>query len=158
MIGVRVNFILNGRQVSIDVKPNEILLDTLRLRLGIKSVKRGCERAECGACTILLNGRPVYSCNILTAQVDGMEVTTIEGLENDPILKEVVNKFVEYGAVQCGFCTPGFIITAYAIIKSGTDLTPEVVRKMIEGNICRCTGYKKIVEAIIAAGKSVRSK
>ena len=153
---MRVSFILNGRPVTVDVKPNEILLDTLRLRLGIKSVKRGCERAECGACTVLLNGKPAYSCNILTPQVEGAEVTTLEGLEGDPLLKTIVDKFVEHGAVQCGFCTPGFIITAYAIIKSGVDPTPENVRKMLEGNICRCTGYKKIVEAVIDAAKQVR--
>ncbi len=150
---MRVSFILNGKPVSVDVKPNEILLNTLRLRLGIKSVKRGCERAECGACTVLLNGRPVYSCNILTPQVEGAEVTTLEGLENDPLLKVIVDKFVEHGAVQCGFCTPGFVITAYAIIKSGIEPTLENVRKMLEGNICRCTGYKKIVEAVIEAAK-----
>jgi len=153
---VKVSFILNGEPVTVDVKPNEILLDTLRLRLNIRSVKRGCERAECGACTVLVDGRPTYSCNLLTAQVEGKEVMTLEGLRDDPIVKELTSKFVEHGAIQCGFCTPGFIVTAYALLKSGKELTPENVRKMLEGNICRCTGYKKIIEAVIAAAEALR--
>jgi len=152
---VKVSFILNGEPVTVDVKPNEILLDTLRLKLNIRSVKRGCERAECGACTVLVDGKPTYSCNLLTAQVEGKEVMTLEGLRDDPIVKELTSKFVEHGAIQCGFCTPGFIITAYALLKSGKELTPENVKKMLEGNICRCTGYKKIVEAVTAAAEAL---
>mgnify|MGYP000088290820 CR=1 FL=1 len=153
---MKVSFKLNGKPVTVDVEPNEILLDTLRLKLGIKSVKRGCERAECGACTVLLNGDPVYSCTILTAQVDGMEVTTLEGIEDTPEVKTLVNKFIEAGAVQCGFCTPGIIITAYAMIKKGIEPTPENIKKALEGNICRCTGYKKIIEAISSAAASIK--
>ncbi len=153
---MKVSFILNGEPVTVDVKPNETLLDTLRLKLNIKSVKRGCERAECGACTVLVDGRPTYSCNLLTAQVEGKEVTTLEGLRDDPIVKELTSKFVERGAIQCGFCTPGFIITAYALLKSGKELTPENVKKMLEGNICRCTGYKKIIEAVTAAAEALK--
>ncbi len=153
---MKVSFILNGEPVTVDVKPNEILLDTLRLKLNIKSVKRGCERAECGACTVLVDGKPTYSCNLLTVQVEGKEVTTLEGLRDDPIVKELTSKFVEHGAVQCGFCTPGFIITAYALLKSGKELTPENVKKMLEGNICRCTGYKKIIEAVTAAAEALK--
>ena len=153
---MKVSFILNGEPVTVDVKPNETLLDTLRLKLNIKSVKRGCERAECGACTVLVDGRPTYSCNLLTAQVEGKEVTTLEGLRDDPIVKELTSKFVELGAIQCGFCTPGFIITAYALLKSGKELTPENVKKMLEGNICRCTGYKKIIEAVTAAAEALK--
>ncbi len=153
---MKVSFKLNGKPVTVDVEPNEVLLDTLRLKLGIKSVKRGCERAECGACTVLLNGDPVYSCTMLTVQIDGMEVTTLEGLENTPEVKILVNKFVEAGAVQCGFCTPGFIITAYAMIKKGIEPTPENIKKALEGNICRCTGYKKIIEAVASAMESIK--
>ncbi len=153
---MKVSFILNGEPVTVDVKPNEILLDTLRLKLNIKSVKRGCERAECGACTVLVDGKPTYSCNLLTAQVEGRKVTTLEGLRDDPIVKELTSKFVELGAIQCGFCTPGFIITAYALLKSGKELTPENVKKMLEGNICRCTGYKKIIEAVTAAAEALK--
>ena len=154
---MKVSFKLNGEPVTVDVEPNEILLDTLRLRLGIKSVKRGCERAECGACTVLLNGDPVYSCTILTVQVDGMEVTTLEGIEETPEVEALTSKFVETGAVQCGFCTPGIIVTAYAMIKKGIEPTPENIKKALEGNICRCTGYKKIIEAVSEAATTIKS-
>ncbi len=154
---MKVSFKLNGEPVTVDVEPNEILLDTLRLRLGIKSVKRGCERAECGACTVLLNGDPVYSCTILTVQVDGMEVTTLEGIKETPEVKALTSKFVEAGAVQCGFCTPGIIVTAYAMIKKGIEPTSENIKKALEGNICRCTGYKKIIEAVSEAATTIKS-
>jgi carbon-monoxide dehydrogenase small subunit len=143
-----VKFRLNGKKVEVDASPNEILLDTLRLKLGVRSVKRGCERGECGTCTVLLNGDPVTSCLILTPQVDGAEVITVEGLENDPKFKELVENFVNEGAIQCGFCTPGFLLTAYAAMVKQKIKTLEDVRKSLEGNLCRCTGYVKIIEAV----------
>jgi carbon-monoxide dehydrogenase small subunit len=143
-----VKFRLNGKEVEVDVSPNEILLDTLRLKLGVRSVKRGCERGECGTCTVLLNGDPVTSCLILTPQVDRAEVTTVEGLENDPKFRELVESFVNEGAIQCGFCTPGFLLTAYAAMIKQKIKTLEDVRKSLEGNLCRCTGYVKIIEAV----------
>jgi carbon-monoxide dehydrogenase small subunit len=143
-----VKFRLNGKEVEVDASPNEILLDTLRLKLGVRSVKRGCERGECGTCTVLLNGDPVTSCLILTPQVDGAEVITVEGLENDPKFKELVENFVNEGAIQCGFCTPGFLLTAYAAMVKQKIKTLEDVKKSLEGNLCRCTGYVKIIEAV----------
>jgi len=143
-----VKFRLNGKEVEVDASPNELLLDTLRLKLGVRSVKRGCERGECGTCTVLLNGDPVTSCLILTPQVDGAEVITVEGLENDPKFKELVENFVNEGAIQCGFCTPGFLLTAYAAMVKQKIKTLEDVRKSLEGNLCRCTGYVKIIEAV----------
>ena len=143
-----VKFRLNGKEVEVDASPNEILLDTLRLKLGVRSVKRGCERGECGTCTVLLNGDPVTSCLILTPQVDGAEVITVEGLENDPKFKELVENFVNEGAIQCGFCTPGFLLTAYAAMVKQKIKTLEDVRKSLEGNLCRCTGYVKIIKAV----------
>jgi carbon-monoxide dehydrogenase small subunit len=143
-----VKFRLNGKEVEVDASPNEILLDTLRLKLDVRSVKRGCERGECGTCTVLLNGDPVTSCLILTPQVDGAEVITVEGLENDPKFKELVENFVNEGAIQCGFCTPGFLLTAYAAMVKQKIKTLEDVRKSLEGNLCRCTGYVKIIEAV----------
>ena len=143
-----VKFRLNGKEVEVDASPSEILLDTLRLKLGVRSVKRGCERGECGTCTVLLNGDPVTSCLILTPQVDGAEVITVEGLENDPKFKELVENFVNEGAIQCGFCTPGFLLTAYAAMVKQKIKTLEDVRKSLEGNLCRCTGYVKIIEAV----------
>lgn len=143
-----VKFKLNGKEVEVEARPNEILLDTLRLKLNVKSVKRGCEKGECGACTILLNGDPVVSCLILTPQVEGAEILTVEGLENDQKFRELVGNFVSEGAIQCGYCTPGFLLTAYAALSKGRIKSVDDVIKHLEGNLCRCTGYVKIIEAI----------
>jgi len=145
---VKVSFKLNGRPVEVDVGANEILLDTLRLRLGVTSVKRGCERGECGVCTVLLDGEPVYSCLLLTAQVEGREIVTLEGLRGDELAERIARSLVEQGAVQCGFCTPGFILTIYAGLKKGLVKNVEDAKKLIEGNLCRCTGYLKILKAV----------
>ncbi len=150
---MRISFKLNGKPVTVDVKPNEVLLDVLRLKLGIKSVKRGCERAECGACTVLLDGKPVYSCTILAPQVNGHEVITLEYLTSTGELDPLVKAFVDKAAIQCGFCTPGFLLTAYALLKENPNPSEEEVRKALEGNLCRCTGYKKIIEAVLEAAK-----
>ena len=145
---MRISFKLNGKNVTVDVEPNEILLDVLRLKLGIKSVKRGCERAECGTCTVLLDGKPVYSCVVLAPQVDGKEVVTVDYLANEGKLNQLVNAFIDVGAIQCGYCTPGFLITSYALLSQNPKPTLEEIKKSLEGNICRCTGYKKIIEAV----------
>ncbi len=145
---MKVSFKLNGRPVEVDVGANEILLDTLRLRLGVTSVKRGCERGECGVCTVLLDGEPVYSCLLLTAQVEGREVVTVEGLRGDELAEKIARTLVEQGAVQCGFCTPGFLLTIYAGLKKGLVKNVEDAKKLIEGNLCRCTGYLKILKAV----------
>jgi len=151
---VIVEFKLNGKDVRLDVPPNETLIDTLRLRLGVKSVKRGCERGECGTCTVLLDGRPVTSCMILTPQVQGREVSTVEGLQGDPLFDKLVKAFVDEGAVQCGFCTPGILVTAWAAIKENRVKSKEDVKEYI-GNLCRCTGYVKIVEAVWSVASKV---
>ncbi|MEM4933584.1 MAG: 2Fe-2S iron-sulfur cluster-binding protein, partial [Desulfurococcaceae archaeon] len=109
-----VKFKLDGKLVQVDVDPREVLLNTLRLKLRVKSVKRGCERGECGSCTVLVNGNPVLSCMVLTVQADGKEVITVEGLQGDSLFKTLVKNFAESGAVQCGFCTPGILLTAWA--------------------------------------------
>ncbi|MEM0020583.1 MAG: (2Fe-2S)-binding protein [Fervidicoccaceae archaeon] len=140
---------LNGEKIEVDVPPNEILLDTLRLRLGVKGPKRGCERAECGTCTVLLDGKPVYSCNILTVQADGREIMTIEKISQEALGRKIAESFSREGAVQCGFCTPGFVTVAYALAASNSNPNEAEIRKSIEGNLCRCTGYKKIVNAIM---------
>ncbi len=145
---MRVSFKLNNQPVEVDAEPNEVLLDTLRLRLKVTSVKRGCERGECGACTVLIDGEPVYSCLVLTPQVEGREVVTLEGLQGDELAGRIVKALVEEGAVQCGFCTPGFILTVYAGLKKGLIKTLEDAKKAIEGNLCRCTGYVKILRAV----------
>lgn len=152
---VVVKFYLNGNLVEVDVEPNEILLDTLRNKLGIKSVKRGCERGECGACTILLDGKPVYSCMLLTIQVEGHSIDTVERLWDDELFKKLVYNFTKKGAIQCGYCTPGFLITSYALLKTKKAIGKKDILKAIEGNLCRCTGYKKIIEAVLETCKSI---
>lgn len=142
-----VRFKLNGKPVEVEVDPQETLLDTLRLRLKVTSVKRGCERGDCGACTVLLDGNPVLSCILLTAQVDKRAVTTVEGLAGDELFEKLVRGFVEEGAVQCGFCSPGMLLVIYAGIRQGKIRTAEDAKYWI-GNLCRCTGYVKILKVV----------
>lgn len=153
---MKVKFTLNGKPVELDVNPRETLINTLRLRLRIKSVKRGCERGECGACTVLINGNPVVSCILLTIQVNGAEISTIEGLTGDILFEKLVKNFIESGAVQCGFCTPGILLTAYAGIKQGKIRNSEDAKEYVS-NLCRCTGYVKIIEAIAKTASEVWS-
>ncbi len=150
---MRLSFTLNGKTVDCEARHNLSLLDLLRTELGVTSVKKGCEQGECGACTLLLDGRPVTSCLVLAPQVEGRSVTTIEGLEEDSIMVELRGDFMENGAVQCGFCTPGMLLSGYALLKENPKPTKEEVQVAIEGNICRCTGYVKILEAILAASE-----
>ncbi len=153
---MRVKFTLNGQPVELDIDPRETLINTLRLRLRVKSVKRGCERGECGACTVLVNGNPVVSCILLTIQVDGAEVTTVEGLRGDMLFEKLVKSFIENSAVQCGFCTPGILLTVYAGIKQGRIKSTDDAKEYI-GNLCRCTGYVKIIEAVTRVSREVWS-
>jgi aerobic-type carbon monoxide dehydrogenase small subunit (CoxS/CutS family) len=148
-------FDLNGRSVAVETKSTTTLLDLLRVQLGVTSVKKGCEQGECGACTVLLDGLPMTSCLILAPQVDGRHVTTIEGLAENPLMKELRNAFMENGAVQCGFCTPGMLLSSYALLRDNPHPSEEEVRAGIEGNICRCTGYVKIIEAILDAAERI---
>lgn len=155
---ITVKFTLNGKKVEVKVKPNTTLLDLLRRKLKITSVKRGCERGECGACTVLIDNRPVNSCLVLAPQVDGKNVVTIEGIVKKGELHPIQEAFIETGAVQCGFCTPGIILTLKALFDSNPDPSEEDIRKAIEGNLCRCTGYTKILEAAILAKNRIKKK
>jgi carbon-monoxide dehydrogenase small subunit len=150
-----VDFVLNGRAVSCNASANLILLDLLRNELGVLSVKRGCEQGECGACTVLLDGRPVNSCMVLAARVEGREVTTIEGLKDETIMVALRESFMEGGAVQCGFCTPGMLISAYALLRDDPSPTLHEAKTAIEGNICRCTGFTLPLEAIMKAAEMI---
>jgi carbon-monoxide dehydrogenase small subunit len=150
---MRINFELNGTPISVEVEPYTSLLDTLRDHLDYKSVKKGCEQGECGACTVLLDGNPVASCLVLAPQVEGRHVTTLEGLDKNPLMIDLREAFVENGAVQCGFCTPGMLISAYALLRDNPHPTELEVKRGIEGNICRCTGFTKILEAILDAAE-----
>jgi len=131
------------------------LLDLLR-RLGLKSVKKGCETGNCGACTVLVDGRPVASCLMLAPQADGCAITTAEGLASGDRLHPVQEAFLAAGAPQCGFCTPGMMLTAVALLRDNPDPTRDEIRRAISGNICRCSGYVKVVDAISAAGERLR--
>lgn len=151
---MRISFKLNGRDVTCEARDNTLLLDLLR-RMGVKSVKRGCEQGECGACTVLLDGSPVNSCLILAPKLEGREVTTVEGLQGDPIMKRLVDSFIKEGAIQCGFCTPGMLLSAYALLRDNPRPTVDEVKRAIVGNLCRCTGYVNIVKAIIEASEGI---
>lgn len=152
---MRVDFELNGKPVTVDAKPNMTLLSLLRDELNVKSVKKGCELGECGACTLLIDGVSVASCLVLAPQVRGKHITTLAGLEHNPLMIDLRDAFVENGAVQCGFCTPGMLISAYVLLRDNPHPTELEVRRGIEGNICRCTGYTKIIEAILDAAERI---
>jgi aerobic carbon-monoxide dehydrogenase small subunit len=145
---VKVTFTVNNDTEALQVKPYETLLETLRERLSLTGAKEACSLGACGACTVILNGIPVRSCLVLTPEVEGMEVTTIEGLQQDGKLHPLQKAFIEKGAVQCGFCTSGMIMTAKALLDRNKSPKRHEIIRTISSNVCRCTGYKKIVEAI----------
>ena len=155
---MNVRFTLNGKDVESETRDNRPLLDLLRVDLGVTSVKKGCENGECGACTVLLDEVPVTSCLVLAPQVEGKTVTTIDGLVDDPLMEKLRQAFLEDGAIQCGFCTPGMLLTAYALLKENPNPTELEVKKAIEGNICRCTGYVLIIKAILDAAERVSAE
>lgn len=146
-----INFTLNGSAISIDVEHSRRLLDVLRDDLHLTSVKEGCGEGECGSCSVLLNGKLVNSCLIAVATLEGQEVLTLEGYRNTSRFQAIKEGFESSGSVQCGFCTPGFVMAAEALLSSNPDPTEEEVIKGIEGNLCRCTGYQMIVSGILKA-------
>lgn len=150
---INISFILNGSPVKICTGPNKRALDLLRDDLGMLSVKEGCAEGECGACTIIFNGAAVTSCCMLAGQLDGAEVVTLEGLAKDGHLDVVQQAFMEAGAVQCGYCTPGMILTARAFLDKNPDPTIDEIKEAMSGNLCRCTGYAKIVDAVGLAAR-----
>lgn len=149
-----INFTVNGEAVTARIEDHWTLLEVLRQQLALTGTKKGCGRGECGACTVILNGRPVNSCLVLASEADGCEVRTIEGEAHDGELSRLQQAFVEGGAIQCGFCTAGMIMSARALLMRNPDPGEEDIKEAIEGNLCRCTGYKPIVAAILdAAGR-----
>jgi len=155
---MKIRFTVNGNQVEEEVDGKMRLLDLLRDKLYLTSPKEGCGEGECGACTVLLDGRAVNSCLVLAPQVDGKEVLTVEGLSRDGTLHPIQRAFVEKGAVQCGFCTPGFIMSTYALLKENPNPSDEEIKTALEGNLCRCTGYAKILEAVHYAAKLMQEE
>jgi len=148
---------VNGAKERLDVTPNMTLLQMLREVLALTGTKNGCEAGECGACTVLLDGEPVNSCMVLALEVDGCEVTTVEGLAEGGELGSLQEAFVDQNAVQCGFCTPGMLLTAQALLKRNPNPTEDEIKAALVGNLCRCTGYVRIIKAIqqVAAGGGV---
>jgi carbon-monoxide dehydrogenase small subunit len=144
---------VNGLAYDVEVEPTRTLLQVIREDLGLTGTKSGCERGECGACTVLVDGLAVNSCLLPVIEAEGKQILTIEGLVRDGQLHPLQEKFIELGAIQCGFCTPGMILTSKALLDRNPHPTEDEVRREIAGNFCRCTGYDKIVEAILAAAK-----
>jgi aerobic-type carbon monoxide dehydrogenase small subunit (CoxS/CutS family) len=148
---IPISFTLNERLQEIKVEPHELLLDVVRDRLGLTGAKRSCDVQVCGACTLLVDGRPVSACTTLAFEVRGRSVLTIEGLAENGKLHPLQEAFIEHGGFQCGFCTPGMILAAKALLDENPNPTEAELKHFMHGNLCRCTGYKKIIESIMAA-------
>ncbi len=145
---LKLEMVVNDEKINIEVKPNERLLDVLRDRLGLTSVKEGCAEGECGACTVLMNGRAVTSCTVFAMQAREAEIFTVEGLEKNGELDIIQSAFIQSGAIQCGFCTPGMIMSCKALLLLNPNPSDEEIKRAVEGNLCRCTGYQKIINAV----------
>ena len=146
-----IKLTINGREYEMTVSPNRTLVDLLRYDLGLTGTKKGCDMGDCGSCTVLMDGRPVNSCLVLAVQANGRDILTIEGLETDEGLHPLQESFIDHGAIQCGFCTPGMILSAKGLLDCNPNPDEVEIRTAISGNLCRCTGYQKIVEAIEGA-------
>lgn len=155
---IQINFTLNGKPVKVLTKPNQTLLDLLHNDLRLTGTKKGCDRGDCGACTVQINGRAVNSCLVLAPQVEGQEVTTIEGIGSYGKLHPVQQSFLELDAIQCGYCIPGMIMCAKALIEENPNPTTEEIRSYVSGNLCRCTGYLHQIEAVKQAASVMRTK
>jgi len=152
---MKIELIVNGARKIVDVEPNELLINVLREKLGLTGTKYGCGIGECGACTVMVDGEPVLSCLTLAVEVAGREITTIEGIAKDGQLDPIQEAFIEEGAIQCGYCTPGFIITAKALLNENRSPSREEIVEYIKGNLCRCTGYINIIKAIQKASEKI---
>lgn len=148
---IELAFSVNGERVRVRANPFTTLLDVLRDRLELTGTKLGCGEGECGACSVLLSGRVVNACLVLALECEGAEVLTIEGLRQNGKLHPLQQSFVNHGAIQCGFCSPGMIMAAYALLEANPSPTEAEVKQGLEGNLCRCTGYRKIIDAVLAA-------
>jgi aerobic-type carbon monoxide dehydrogenase small subunit (CoxS/CutS family) len=148
---------VNGISHKLRVRTSALLLDVLREDLGLKGTKRGCDQGQCGACTVLLDGRPVLSCILLAVQADGKKIQTIEGMASEGKLHPLQEAFVAEGATQCGFCTPGMILSAKALLDQKSHPADDEIRLAISGNLCRCTGYEKIIRAVKKAAQAMKT-
>jgi carbon-monoxide dehydrogenase small subunit len=152
---MRIELTVNGERREADVWPGESLLFALRERLGLPGSKNACEQGECGSCSVLLDGVLVCACLVLAAQADGHELVTVEGLADGERLHRVQEAFVEAGAVQCGFCTPGFVVATHDLLRRNSEPTDAEIREALAGNLCRCTGYEKILDAVRLAAEEI---
>ncbi len=154
---VAISLNINGEEYHLNVEPKRTLLDTIREDIGLTGTKKGCDSGDCGACTIILDGEPVNSCIVLAVDANGKQITTIEGLAANGTLHPLQDAFVQHGAVQCGFCTPGMVLAAKALLDKKPNPTEQEIREGMVGNLCRCTGYAKIIEAVkaVSAANSV---
>ncbi|RKX99983.1 MAG: (2Fe-2S)-binding protein [Spirochaetes bacterium] len=150
---MKIRFILNGETKVIDVEADRRVIDVIREDLGLTGTKEACGRGECGSCTILVDGSPKLSCLMLAAQLEGREIITIEGIKKDSDMHPIQEAFIKHGAVQCGFCTPGMVLVSFDLLKRNKKPSRDEIREAISGNLCRCTGYQKIVDAIEASAK-----
>ena len=151
------NFIVNGKSHEVVIEPHMLLIDVLREKLGLTGTKYACGSGDCGACTVLIDGKPALSCLTLAVNVKEKSILTIEGLSEGTTLHPIQQAFVDNGAVQCGYCTPGMILTAKALLDENPDPSEEEIRNYLRGNLCRCTGYVKIVEAVMDAANKLNS-
>ncbi len=149
---------VNGETHELAIAPNKLLLDVLREDLGLTGSKRGCDDSSCGCCTVLIDGMPMLSCVALATSYQDAEITTVEGLARDGELDPVQEAFMSWGGAQCGFCTPGFLMTTHALLEKNPDPTLDQVREALASNICRCTGYTQIYESVLAAAQKIREK
>ena len=156
----REEIVLNVNRVNykIEIEPQRTLVEVLRETLGLTGTKKSCNEGECGACTVLMDGKPVASCLVLAVDAQGKEILTIEGLSEGEKLHPVQEAFLKHGAIQCGFCTPGMVMSAKALLDENPNPTPAEVRRAISGNLCRCTGYQQIVDSILAASNTMASR
>lgn len=153
-----LSFVLNGENTAVEVAPSDMLVDVLRDKLLLTGTKKGCGKGECGACTVILNGEAVNSCMVPALKAEGAAVETIEGIGSADKLHPLQESFIDHGAIQCGFCTPGMIMSAKALLDKNPAPGREDIREAVSGNICRCTGYVKIETAVSAAAKQIREK
>ncbi len=152
----QINISVNGKECELQIKPWATLLDVIREDLGLTGTKEGCGMGECGACTVIMDGQIVNACLILAVEANGKTITTIEGLSNGEDLHPIQQAFVEIGGLQCGFCTPGMVLSTKALLDRNQDPTDDEIRKGLEGNFCRCTGYTKIIESVKDAARKLR--
>ena len=152
-MNIEISCVINGKEIKASPRSDQLLVDFLRDELGLTGTKRGCGIGECGACTVIMNGRAVPSCLIPAAAIDGADIVTVEGLSEGDKLHVLQQAFIDHGAVQCGFCTPGMLLSAKALLDQKPQPTREEIRVAISGNVCRCTGYSKIVDAVESVAK-----